>query len=151
METVVAWLVRYLHVVGAVIWVGAYAVTAFALAPRLADGAASPVASATLAVARLASRAGLVTLLAGVLLIPLSRGFEQLFTSTWGVLVLAAMVLSVVLLGVGDGALRPALRRAEQATGAPEAAGAARRFATAAFLIGIGILAVMLVLPRLPR
>ncbi len=147
MEDPISFLVRYLHVVGAVVWVGGYAVLALTLIPRLggSNGSGAALARAALSVSRLLSAAGLWTMLAGLALIPLTRGFGQLFGGEWGGGVLVGILLAIVMMGLGDGALRPALRRAEQD---PAAAPRARALALVVFLLGILTLAIMLLLPR---
>jgi hypothetical protein len=71
---------------------------------------------------------GMATIFFGILLITRTRGFGSLWGGEWGVLIIASAVVAVALLGIGDGALRPALRRMGQ--GDEGSAGAAQRFAT---------------------
>ncbi len=148
MDDFVGLLVRYLHVAGAVVWVGGYAVLTFAILPAAASAPAQPVSAVALRTARLLSGAGLLTILAGVALIPVTRGFGSLSTQ-WGVSVIVGIVLAVLMMGLGDGALRPALRRGVE-RGSPEGAVSARTWATATFVLGLVALAIMLLLPRTP-
>ncbi len=148
MEPLPNLVVRYLHVVGAVVWVGGYAILALAIVPRLANGARGPVSETALSVSRLLSMAGGATLLLGLVLVPLTRGFGELLSSQWGISVLVAIVLSVAMMGLGDGALRPALRRV--AGGDAEASRRASSVALAALVLGLVVLLIMLRMPRMP-
>ena len=147
METLLGLLVRYLHVAGAVVWVGGYAVLALAIVPRLTGGSLAPISASALATSRLMSIAGAVTMVGGLILIPLTRGYGSLGTQ-WGISLLVGIVLSVAMMGFGDGALRPALRRVGE--GDVAAIGPARRWATLTFLLGLVVLFIMLLLPRTP-
>ena len=111
MDTVLTWLVRFGHVLGAACWVGGYAVLALVLIPRLVrepDGRLAWVAAACV---RVLSYAGTATILFGLVLITRSRGMGNLLTGEWGAIVLTSAALAIALMGIGDGALRPALAR----------------------------------------
>lgn len=116
-----AWLVRYAHVASATLWVGGYALLVFVILPRAAG------AELAMASVRWLTYAGTATLFFGILLIRETRGFGPLMRGPWGALVLASAAIAVVVLGMGDGAVRPALRRSDGAR--------ARRWAMAAFLL----------------
>ena len=83
--------------------------------------------------------AGTATIIFGLLLIMRTRGFSSLWGGEWGGIVLTSLAIAVVLLGIGDGALRPALRRLAD-TGDP---GPARRWALVAFVLTVIAVALM--------
>lgn len=107
----VTWLVRYGHVVGGGLWLGGYLVLAFLLIPALAKGESAPLERLTETTVRVLTYAGTATIFFGLLLVPRTRGFDRLFQGEWGGIIVACSVIAVALLGIGDGALRPALRR----------------------------------------
>jgi hypothetical protein len=117
MDSIITWLARSLHVAGAAVWIGSYAVLVVAIVPALAGAWSSDtVRRLTLATLRLASGAGTLTIVAGLVLIARSRGYESLVTGgEWGLNIISGAVLAVVLMGLGDGALRPALRSTDAA------------------------------------
>lgn len=110
MTMLLSWIIRYGHVLGAGIWIGGYALLAFLIVPMLGQGAGESLVRLTLATVRFLTYAGTLTLALGLILITRTRGFGQLVGSTWGTLILIGIVTAVVLLGIGDGALRPAVR-----------------------------------------
>ena len=55
--------------------------------------------------------AGTLTIAFGVILITRTNCFGQLLGSAWGTLILVGIVIAVALLGIGDGTLRPAIRK----------------------------------------
>ncbi len=105
------WLVRYSHVVGGGLWLGGYLVLAFLLIPALAKGASAPLERLTETTVRVLTYAGTATIFFGLLLVTRTRGFDSLPGGEWGGIIIACFVIAVALLGIGDGALRPALRR----------------------------------------
>lgn len=131
MESLITWLVRYGHVLGAGVWVGGYALLAFVVVPQMARGTNDTLGRLAVAAVRLLTYAGTLTIGFGLVLITRTRGFVSLFGGEWGVLVLASFVAAIALLGVGDGALRPALRR----LAAGGEATPARRLAIVAFAL----------------
>ena len=134
-DSVITWLVRYLHVMGAAFWVGGYLVMAFVIVPRLAREPNESLARAALLATRVLSYSGVLTILAGLVLIARSRGYGHLFRGEWGGIVVASALLALAMMGIGDGGLRPALRRV--AAGSPESLAAARRWALLGFLTGV--------------
>ena len=134
-DSVITWLVRYLHVMGAAFWVGGYLVMAFVIVPRLARDPSESLARVAVLAARVLSYAGSLTILAGLVLIARSRGYGQLFRGEWGGIVVASAILALVMMAIGDGALQPALRRV--AAGSPESAAVARRWALLGLLAGV--------------
>ena len=134
-ESVITWLVRYLHVMGAAFWVGGYLVMAFVIVPRLAREPNESLARAALLATRVLSYSGVLTIVAGLVLIARSRGYGQLFRGEWGGIVVASAILALAMMGIGDSGLRPALRRV--VAGFPESAAAARRWALLGLLAGV--------------
>ena len=148
-ESVITWLVRYLHVMGAAFWVGGYLLMAFVIVPRLARESSESLARAALQATRVLSLSGTLTIVAGLVLIARSRSYDQLFRGEWGGSVVASAVLAVAMMGIGDSGLRPALRRV--AAGSPEGVAAARRWALLGLLGLLGLLAGVLALGSMTR
>lgn len=131
MTGVLTWLVRYGHVLSAAVWVGSYTLLALVIVPMLEKGANEVLGALAVATVRAGTYAGTLTIGFGIVLVTRTRGFDSLFGSEWGRLVLACFVAAIALLGIGDGALRPALNR----LACGEGARAARRWA----LIGLAV------------
>ncbi len=131
--TVVTWLIRYGHVLGGGVWVGGYALLALVIVPMLERERSETLERLAITAVRVLTYAGTLTIGFGLVLITRTRGFASLFSGEWGALVIASAVAAIVLLGIGDGALRPALRRL--ATG--EDGGGARRWAFVGFALTI--------------
>lgn len=108
--TVLTWLIRYGHVLGGATWVGGYVLLALVIVPVLERGASEPVIRLAIGAVRLLTYAGTLTIGFGIALITRTRGFGNPF-GEWGALIVASFVVAVALLGIGDSALRPALRR----------------------------------------
>jgi hypothetical protein len=111
MSTTITWLIRYGHVLSAALWMGGYALLALFIIPLLRRDAPEAMARLIAAVARLLNGAGVATMLFGLLLIWRTRGFDQVGRGEWGMIVVVSIVLAIALMAIGDGALRPALRR----------------------------------------
>jgi putative copper export protein len=138
-DLLVAWLVRWGHVLAAAIWVGGYALLAFVIVPGLAKRPAEASVALAITCIRVMSFAGTATIVFGLLLIWRTRGFGSLLGGEWGGIVLTSLVLAVVMLGIGDSGLRPALRRLpESGSAAP-----ARRLAIILFVIVVIAVALM--------
>ncbi|CAN5828754.1 hypothetical protein BH10CHL1_BH10CHL1_15190 [soil metagenome] len=106
------WLVRYGHVLSAGIWLGGYALLALVLIPRLEKSTNDTLLAVTLATVRLLTYAGSATLAFGLLLVSRTRGFARITGGgEWGGIVVSGIVIAIALLGIGDGALRPALKQ----------------------------------------
>lgn len=105
------WLVRYGHVLAGAFWLGGYASLALVIIPLLADGPRETLARVAGGLVRAVTYTGTATIIFGVILITRTRGFGQLLDGEWGALIILSAILAVVLLGLGDGALGPALRR----------------------------------------
>ena len=139
-DTLITWAVRAIHVFGAALWLGGFAVMLLAIVPHLARERNEPVRAIALATARVISIAGAVTVIAGLVLIWRTRGYGFLFVGEWGGIVISSIVLAIVMGAVGDAGLRPAIRRLDPDS--PGAVAAVRRWA----LVGLvaGVLAVLL-------
>ncbi len=111
MSEVVSWLVRYGHVLGAAVWTGGYAALALVIVPLMEKGANEAIGRLAVATVRVGTYAGTLVIGFGVVLIARTNGYDHLLGTAWGALVLASAATAVVLFGIGDGALRPALVR----------------------------------------
>lgn len=110
-DATITWLVRYGHVLSAAVWTGGYMALVLLLYPLLGREDRATIARIAEPVARFLSYAGTATFVFGLVLIYRTRGYGTLGTNEWGMLVIASIVLGVAVLGIGDSALRPALRR----------------------------------------
>ena len=135
----VTWLVRYGHVVGGALWLGGYLVLAFLLIPALAKGSNTQLERLTETTVRVLTYAGTATIFFGLLLVVRTRGFDALPRGEWGGIIIACFVIAVALLGIGDGALRPALRR----LGETKDARPARRLALLGFVLSVVAVGLM--------
>ncbi len=133
-----SWIIRYGHVLGAAVWVGGYALLAFLIVPMLGKGASETLVQLAIGAVRFLTYAGTLTIAFGIVLITRTNGFGQLLTSTWGMLILAAIVLAIALLGIGDGALRPAIRKSITLGNAQ-----ARRWVIIGFILTVLAIGVM--------
>jgi putative copper export protein len=140
MDAMLTWLLRWLHVLGAAVWVGGYVILAFVVVPTLTRESHEAIRQLALVTVRLLSFAGTLTILAGALLVTRSRGYDALFRGEWGGIVISAIVLAVALMALGDSGLRPALRRLRP--GDPASVVVARRWALAG--LTLTVLALML-------
>ena len=138
MSLIAVWIIRYGHILSAATWVGGYTLLAFVLVPFVAQSAGEQDLSAalgrvTITAVRALTYTGVLTIAFGLLLVTRTHGYDHLLGTRWGALILMAMVIAIALLGIGDGALRPALRRL---AGGDVAAGAtARRWALIGFVL----------------
>lgn len=130
------WLIRYGHVAAGAIWVGGYLVLAFLMIPALAKNTNDALEQLCHLTVRVLTYTGTATIFFGLLLVTRTRGFGSFFKGEWGAIMIICIVISIALLGIGDGGLRPALRRIKE-TGNVQPA---RRLAMLAF--GLTILAV---------
>lgn len=134
----VAWLIRYGHVLGAAIWVGGYALLAFVIAPLLGKDANEILVRLAITAVRVLTYTGTLTMGFGIVLITRTNGFANLFGSAWGSLIIIGFVIAIALLGIGDGALRPAIIRSSKIGNAP-----ARRWAMIGFVLTVLAVGVM--------
>ena len=135
----VTWLVRYGHVVGGALWLGGYLVLAFLLIPALAKGASTQLQQLTGTTVRVLTYSGTATIFFGIILVTRTRGFDSLLGGEWGGIVIACIVIAVALLGIGDGALRPALRR----VGETQNVRPAQRLALLGFVLSVVAVGLM--------
>jgi putative copper export protein len=141
MDAILTWLVRTIHILGAACWLGGYAVMLLVIVPALAREHSETIRRIALTTARVLSISGAVTVLAGLALIWRTRGYGFLFGGEWGGIVVSSFVLAIVMGGIGDALLRPAIRRLDleqPATLAP-----VRRWTWAGLLVGVLILLLM--------
>lgn len=131
------WLVRFGHVLGGGLWVGGYALLALVIVPLLAKENNAKLTLIAMNAVRLLTYTGMATIFFGLLLILRTRGWASVTRwGEWGLIITLCAVIAVALLGIGDGALRPALRHLA-ATGDGRRA---RRYAWVGF--GLTILAI---------
>ena len=122
----------------AAFWMGGYLVMAFVIVPRLAQAPSEPLKQAALLATRVMTYSGVLTMAFGLVLIARTRGYGQLFAGEWGGIVIASAVLALLMMAIGDSALRPALRRLEPCAADWEKnAASARRWAIVALIAGI--------------
>ncbi|MCE7989729.1 MAG: hypothetical protein DYG89_51950 [Caldilinea sp. CFX5] len=131
------WLVRFGHVLGGGLWVGGYALLAVVIVPLLEKEKNAKMVAIAMNAVRLLTYTGMATIFFGLLLILRTRGWASVTRwGEWGMIITLCAIIAVALLGIGDGALRPALRHLA-ATGD---GGRARRYAWVGF--GLTILAI---------
>jgi putative copper export protein len=134
----VSWLIRYGHVLGAAIWVGGYALLAFCVIPLLGKEGNEILVRLAITVVRVLTYIGTLTMGFGIVLITRTRGFDNFFGSAWGGLIIMGFIIAIILLGIGDGALRPAILRSNQ-----RGIGPARRWAIIGFVLTVLAVGVM--------
>ena len=139
-DSLITWAVRAVHVFGAAVWLGGFAVMLLAIVPCLARERNESVRAIALATARIISIAGGVTVVAGLIMISRSRGYGFLLVGEWGGIVISSVVLAVIMGAIGDAGMRPAIRRLDP--DAPGGVAAVRRWALAGLIVGV--LAVLL-------
>ena len=130
-----SWLIRYGHVVFAATWVGGYALLAFFIVPLIDKEASETLVQLAINTVRLLTYTGTLTMGFGIVLITRTRGFGNFFGSVWGGLIMTAFVIAVVLLGIGDSVVRPAIKRRAKAP--------ARLWATVGFILTVIAVGVM--------
>ncbi len=132
MTLTMTWLIRYGHVVGGALWLGGYVLLAFLILPLLAKHRTEVLEGLAITTVRVMTYAGTATIAFGLVLITRTRGFGSITAfGEWGMIIVSCIVIAVALLGIGDGALRPAIQKLTQ-TGK---ASTAQRFA----FIGLGL------------
>ena len=134
-DALITWAVRGVHVVGAALWVGGFAVMLLAIVPYLARERNEAVRAIALATARVISIAGAVTVIAGLIMISRSRGYGFLLVGEWGGIVVSSIVLAVIMRAIGDAGLRPAIRRLDPDS--PGGVAVVRRWALAGLILGV--------------
>ena len=134
----VSWLIRYGHVLGATMWVGGYALLAFFIIPFIEKGEREALIPLAILIVRFLTYTGTLTMGFGIVLITRTNGFADLLGSAWGSCIIMGFVIAIVLLGIGDGALRPAIRRMRTQGGTT-----ARRWAIIGFTLTVLAVGVM--------
>ena len=84
MTSLLSWIIRYGHVLGAATWVGGYALLAFLIVPMLGKGASETLVRLAIVAVRFLTYAGTLTIAFGVILITRTNCFGQLLGSAWG-------------------------------------------------------------------
>ena len=141
MDALINWAVRWIHVLGAAIWLGGYAIMLFVIVPHLMRERNESVRSLGLAIVRVLSFSGSLTIVAGLVLIWRTRGYGFLLAGEWGGIVISSFVLAFAMMGIGDSGLRPAVRRLDPDR--PETVGPVRRWALVGLALGVLTLALM--------
>jgi putative copper export protein len=139
-DQLITWSVRSIHVFGAAVWIGGYAVMLLAIVPYLARERSEAVCGLALATARVISFAAALTVIAGLVMIWRSRGYGFLFVGEWGGIVVTSFVLALAMGAIGDAGLRPAIRRLDPDR--PEGVATVRRWTIAG--LSLGVLALLL-------
>jgi hypothetical protein len=134
------WLVRYGHVLAGALWLGGYVLLALVMIPLLAKNRSEILESLAITTVRVMTYAGTATLAFGLILVTKTRGFQSVTTfGEWGVIMITCVVIAIALLGIGDGALRPAIQKINQ-TGNGRAA---QRFAFMGLLLTVIAIGLM--------
>jgi putative copper export protein len=141
MDAILTWLVRALHVLGAAVWIGGYAVMLLAIVPHLARSGDESIRRLAISAVRVISYASVLTVVGGLALIWRSRGYGFLLAGEWGGIVISCIVLAIALGAIGDAGLRPAIRRLDPEATASVAA--VRRWALTGLLVGVLALLLM--------
>ncbi|MBC8075652.1 MAG: hypothetical protein H7Y32_06205 [Chloroflexales bacterium] len=131
--TTILWLVRYGHVLSGAVWVGGYALLALVVVPLLVRAPSEALGHVAINAVRVLTYAGMATIFFGILLISRTRGFASVLRGEWGAIIIACVLIAIALLGIGDGALRPALRRLVAGGDGT----VARRYAVIGFLLTV--------------
>ena len=140
MDVIGTWIVRSLHIGGAIVWVGSNALLAMVLLPRMGRGEiGAGLRGAVATTVRVAAFAAAVTFVFGLLLIEATRGYRSVFGNQWGTLLLIAIVIAIVMGGLGGA---PLTRFARDEN--PTAEGARRAARIAWAITGLGFVALFL-------
>ena len=132
MTLTMTWLIRYGHVVGGALWLGGYVLLALLILPLLAKHRTEVLETLAVTTVRVMTYAGTATIAFGLVLITRTRDFGSITAfGEWGMIIVSCIVIAVALLGIGDGALRPAILRLKEVGDSRKA----QRFA----LIGLGL------------
>lgn len=117
---------------------GGYALLAFFIIPLIEKGESETLVRLAITTVRFLTYTGMLTMGFGIFLITRTNGFANLFRSVWGGLIITAFVIAIVLLGIGDGALRPAILKIKKTGGT-----SARRWAIIGFVLTVVAVGVM--------
>ncbi len=138
-DVLFTWLFRYGHVVGGAVWLGGYLVLAFVMIPALTKGRDETLEQLSHFTVRVLTYTGTATIIFGLLLVPRTRGYDNLLVGEWGGIILSCVVIAIVLLEIGDGGLRPALRRIQE-TGNARPAGRLALLGFALTVLAVGLM-----------
>jgi hypothetical protein len=134
------WLIRYGHVLAGSLWLGGYVILALLILPLLAKYKTEILENLAITTVRVMTYAGTATIAFGLVLITRTRGFQSVTSfGEWGMIIITCIVIAIALLGIGDGALRPAIQKLTQTGNAQPA----QRFAfvgLALTVIAIGLM-----------
>lgn len=140
MTLTTTWLIRYGHVVGGALWLGGYVLLALVILPLLAKYRTEVLESLAITTVRVMTYAGTATLAFGLVLITRTRGFQSITSfGEWGMIIITCIVIAIALLGIGDGALRPAIQKLMQ-TGKTQPA---QRFAVIGLVLSVIAIGLM--------
>jgi hypothetical protein len=136
----VTWLIRYGHVLAGALWLGGYAVLALIILPLLAKHKTEVLESLAITTVRVMTYAGTATIAFGLVLITRTRGFQNVRAlGEWGIIIILCIIIGIVLLGMGDGALRPAIQKLKE-TGSSSSAQRLALFGLGLSVIAIGLM-----------
>jgi membrane-associated HD superfamily phosphohydrolase len=140
MTLTMTWLIRYGHVLAGALWLGGYVLLALIILPLLAKHRTEVLESLAITTVRVLTYAGTATIAFGLVLITRTRGFQSVTAfGEWGLIIVTCIVIAVALLGIGDGALRPAIQKLTQ-TGKAQAAQRFAALGLALSVIAIGLM-----------
>jgi hypothetical protein len=140
MTLTLTWLIRYGHVVGGALWLGGYVFLTFLILPLLAKHRTEVLENLAITSVRVMTYAGTATIAFGLVLITRTRGFQSVTAfGEWGLIIATCLVIAVALLGMGDGALRPAIHKLTQ-TGKTQPA---QRFALLGLVLSVIAIGLM--------
>lgn len=106
------WLLRWWHVLSAALWLGGYAFLAGWGIPALRCQQESYLQALCLNLVRTLTYLGLSTMVSGFFLVQFTRGFRQVnWWGQWGLVIMAGMMVATLVMGLGDGVIRPRLRQ----------------------------------------
>jgi lysylphosphatidylglycerol synthetase-like protein (DUF2156 family) len=110
-DLVITWALRWGHVLGGALWLGGYAFIFLGLLPLMRHKHTPQFAELGHTVTRTMTYSGMATIFFGLMLVTRTRGFASIGRGEWGWIIVVCIVIAIALLGIGDGMLRPALRR----------------------------------------
>jgi hypothetical protein len=136
----ILWLFRFGHVLGGGLWLGGYALLALVIIPLMEKEQTKTLLHLSIAIVRLLTYSGMATIFFGLMLITRTRGFITLTNfGEWSGIIITCIIIAVALLGIGDGALRPALHHLVEGGDGRKA----RRFAWLGFILTIIAIGLM--------
>lgn len=140
MTLTMTWLIRYGHVLAGGLWLGGYVVLTLIILPLLARHKTEVLESLAITTVRVMTYAGTATIAFGLVLITRTRGLQSVTAlGEWGGIMITCIVIAVALLGIGDGALRPAIQKLTRTGNAK----AAQRFALIGLVLSVIAIGLM--------